>query len=193
MKEPRLHFSDAPVSISPRFFATAKKRQMARCIYAKISYPMNPDDTVRGELVTALFRTRDAADAAAGDLMTSGFHADEIRLITQETADEMRGAEGSGKTLPVDDVVPAITPSAGPAGVEPATGFGGGYPLTADSGPGGVMAAVAMLRLSDDHALYVSDEVRGGRTLIAVRAGPRAAIARTILERNGGETSPATS
>jgi hypothetical protein len=175
--------------------ATAAERRLARCnLDGEFFSKMNPDEMTDSELVTALFRTRDAADAAMGDLMTSGFHADEIQLLAPEDAGETGAARGvgrAGSALPVDDVVPGIVAPAGPAGIGPATGFGGGYPLTADSGPGGVMAAMAMLRMPAESARFFSDEVRGGRTLIAVRAGPRAAIARAILARNGGETAPA--
>ena len=153
---------------------------------------MNPDDNASSDQwVIGSFRARDAADAAMGDLMTSGFSADEVRLVAPADADEKHGAERAGKALPGNDVVPHIAAATGPGGISAAAEFGGGFPLTADSGPGGAMSGIAMLQLPDDRAQYFSDEVRGGHVLIAVRAGERAAIARTILERNGGETSQA--
>ena len=124
-----------------------------------------------------------------GDLMTSGFDASEVRIFTAESLREWQAANPADAVVPQVPVFPAAAglglSIAGPLG-EP----GGALPFSAESaGAGGFATAIGMFDFPAEWALHLGDAMRAGEVLVAVRAGARGAIAKTILERNGGRNA----
>lgn len=139
---------------------------------------MNTESPSQGH-VAALFDTRAAADAAIAELETSGFDRELAQLLTGEdfeTEAEMAPAPG------------ILTPT-GVGVLGPLGGLGGGLPTGVTVGGGGLWAANAYVGAMPQHDAHLRGEVSGGRLLVTVDAGQKAATARTILERNGGHTN----
>lgn len=139
--------------------------------------------------LTALFSTSAAADAAMGDLMSSGFDAADVRMSAADEQGTSAAATPGGTVVPA---VPAVPPAA-EFGIGAVGGLGepgGGLPYTADSaGAGGYATALGMFHPPAQRAPSDADAARAGQVMVSVRAGARAAVARMILERNGGAVS----
>lgn len=124
--------------------------------------------------VAALFSTREAADEAAGDLMTTGFKAEAITIAASASDEE-------------DDTIHA--PIIAPSGLVYSAQGTGPYPMSMTIAPGGIHA----FELSKEESEFFSREMRPGHCLVVVRTGSQAEIARMVLERNGGHRPPGSS
>ena len=157
---------------------------------------MPHEETPKTAMVAAFFPTSVAADEAIADLLTSGFDPHAVQILThvirdaiQEPTGNSVAAEDRSVPLRAGTIIPGVTMPAGiisPGGL--LSESAGSISPTVGPGPGGLLAdGLAALHLSDERASYLTGEMGRGRILVTVQAGPRAAVARTILARNGGE------
>lgn len=156
-----------------------------------MNFQENPSDSAG--TVTAIFENTEAADAAAADLLASGFSAAEVRVVTASSAgnDALQGAAGTGREAAVEDTLPAAA-SAEPHSTGELGRPGGGLPFTADAaGASGFVSAMGVFDVADERAGFPPDIPVSGRAAVRVRAGEKAAVARAILARNGGKGTAA--
>jgi hypothetical protein len=161
--------------------------------------------TLTPSTVIAVFDDRGHAESALLELVHAGFSHDQIGMVTPGG----RITEGTTPSEKLEDdagegaVAGAITGGAVGAlagalvvGLVPGLGpvlAGGilaGIALGAAGGAavGSYLGPFIALGLSEEEAKYYGEELRSGRTVVAVRAGDRAAEARTILHSHGGRT-----
>ena len=151
----------------------------------------------------AVFRTRDEADRALGELQSAGFERDYLGIVGRD-ADGKARKEG-GDTYAEEGAVAGVAAGAGVAGlvslgmsfgvipvIGPVLAVG---PLAAAllSAIGGAAAAglaggLIGWGIPEDEAKYYEDEVKAGRYLATVRTGDRYDEAGDILSRSGGYT-----
>lgn len=115
--------------------------------------------------LAALFADRPSAEAAMADLEISGFPVETLHLFAHDP--------GSQETFPI------IPPPAPTLGGISASGIPAFTP--------GVGMALATLRVNEEDLEICHARIAAGEALLALEAGERTPIARTILERNGGE------
>jgi hypothetical protein len=152
-------------------------------------------------VVVGVFADRDAARDAIEELMVAGFEVDDVSILMPE-AGEVTG------TAPDTD---SDFASAGPAVAGGVLGAAAGWLISVGSfvipgvgpfiGAGALMASLAgaalgagagalagglvKLGVPEEEAHWYEQEAHGGRTLVTVRAGTRAAEARELLRQFG--------
>jgi hypothetical protein len=153
--------------------------------------------------VVGVFNTRLQANQAVADLKDAGFTESEIGVLVPhhegpnpavEKPDKTHAAEGAAAgvltglglgALAGWGVITGVIPVIGPA---IAAGTMGIVLSNAAAGAGvaGLVGALAGAGIPEDEAKYYHDELKSGRTLVAVRSTTRPADAEAILKRSGG-------
>jgi uncharacterized membrane protein len=160
------------------------------------------------EVVVCVFYEPQAARDALGSLRDAGFAGGEISLLTPEGAPESaaqadkssdkrsKAKEGALTGLVAGGLFGGLAgwliglgslavPGVGPfiAAGALASALGG---AAIGAGIGAVAGALIKMGVPDNEARYYEQEVRNGRSLIAVRGGKRNDEADAILRRHGG-------
>ena len=159
--------------------------------------------TTQRETVVGLFQGRDQARNAIDALKEAGFTAGDISLLspnreeTRELATETgtRAGEGAGKGVVTGGVLGGLggvlvgigalaIPGVGPfiAAGAIGTALAG---AAVGAGVGAIAGALVGMGIPREEADWYETEVRGGRTLVAVRAGTRYADAQALLRAQG--------
>lgn len=135
---------------------------------------MNLNADTNSEKTIGIFKNAAAAEEAISDLKLSGFSEEQIRIFKR----------GKEKDAPF---------SAADLGIAATGGMASTPGMLADSergitsGTEGLVDLTGALNLAEAATQNFSGELESRHLYIAVDAGPHAAIARAILERNGGE------
>ena len=152
------------------------------------------------QVVIGTFADAAAARQAIDDLRRAGFREDQIGFLGSvgdavEPTDPTKTAVGEG--VGVGAAAGAATGIglglAVAAGIFPPLGVIAGGTLLAllasagaGAAAGGVIGALMGLGVPEPDATYYENELRGGRSLVTVKAEGRVAEAATIIRRNGG-------
>jgi hypothetical protein len=150
-------------------------------------------------VIVGVFNSRSEAERAVAGLRKAGFADSEIGLVTRHadtTGSSMEGpsvGEGAAWGAVAGAGVGGLVGWGILAGVIPVLGpvIAGGALATilanAAGGAiiGGLVGALTGLGLSEEEASYYEDEVKAGRSVVTVKAGPRAVEADAILARHG--------
>ncbi len=157
------------------------------------------------ETVVGLFTERDEARDAISALQEAGFSLDDLSILTRDAPEAGRAnahlATDVDKTAATGAVAGGVLggavgwlaalgaiaiPGIGPflaAGALASALVG----VAVGAGAGAIAGALVDLGVPDADARWYEQEVRSGRTLVAVRAGDRAAAARDVLRRYGAD------
>lgn len=158
---------------------------------------------VNNGAVVAVFENRSQADSAIYELEQAGFGEDQIGFVVKnpDTEENMISGE-SGKMMTGPDaakgavsggilggiagaVAALLIPGVGPI-------IAGGIIIAALSGiaigaaAGGLVGIMMGLDVPEEEAKYYESEFQLGRSVVIVKAGDRARVARTILHQHGG-------
>lgn len=147
--------------------------------------------------VVGVFTDRDQAERAVEALLGAGFEAEQIGVATrgeQSGATEQDTLAGEGaKTGAVSGGLLGGQLGAAAVGLIPGIGavlaagalaaIAGG--AVAGAGVGGVLGGLIGMGIPEDEARFYEEELKGGRTLVTVRAGDRADDATRILRQFG--------
>lgn len=158
---------------------------------------MPPEPFPESELVAAVFSGKWAADGAAVDLLASGFAPRAVQVFDETDAPKealtaRRSSQDSPAAAPAGAGIPGVTvPGAIAPGGLPGDSILGVTPSIGPGIGGGIAAGLAALSLTE--GFFRRDAAAAsstGRVIVKVHAGRRAAVARTILARNGGREIP---
>jgi hypothetical protein len=164
--------------------------------------------------VVGVFHERRHAEMAIADLERAGFRDDQIGFashgettmasdriankdaVTTDTGPGSGALSGAMTGGVIGGVLGALASLAIP-GVGPVVAAGilgpilGGAAAGAGLGAagGGLIGGLVTTGVAEEDARYYDEQFRGGRSLVTVRAGDRAAEARSIIERHGGHES----
>src|SRR5688500_13852091 len=164
--------------------------------------------------VVGVFHERRNAEMAIADLERAGFRDDQIGFASHGDTTLASGRTASNDTITTDTgpgsgalsgamtggviggVLGALASLAIP-GVGPVVAAGflgpilGGAAAGAGLGAagGGLIGGLTTTGVAEEDARYYDEQFRGGRSLVTVRAGDRAAEARAIIQRHGGHDS----
>ena len=162
--------------------------------------------------VVGLFHERRNAEAAIADLERAGFKDDQIGYAAHGPNGDSATSGRAGDTAVTTDTGPGSGALSGAMtggvlggilgalaslaipGVGPVVAAGilgpilGGAAAGAGIGAvgGGLVGGLVTTGVSEEDARYYDEQFRGGRSLVTVRAGDRAAEARAIIQRHGG-------
>src|ERR1051325_4037959 len=159
--------------------------------------------TTRSSIVVGVFEDHEQAREAIEALKDAGFNADSISVlspdkqVTSDIAEDTGSHAGSGAATGaiaggvlgglggwLVGIGALAIPAVGPfiAAGAFATALGG---AAIGAGVGAIAGALVGLGIPEDEAKHYAEEVRGGRTLVAVRAGSRMDEADALLHRYG--------
>jgi hypothetical protein len=164
------------------------------------------EEGAKEKVVTALFRSREAAQAAVERLVESGLdRADISILMSQETGgrefgftEATKAPEGAAAGAAVGGVLGAIAAGLAAVGTIALPGIGllAAGPIIAalaGAGAGGaagtLIGALVGAGMPEHEAKFYSDALEAGGILVAVQAsGERAGIVEQLLRTSGGES-----
>src|ERR671927_553891 len=159
--------------------------------------------TTARTVAVGLFEDRERARQAIEALKDSGFRGDDISLLMPDRGEARELAEETGTKAGEGAATGAVAggilggiggflvgigalaiPGVGPliAAGAFATALGG---AAIGAGVGAIAGALVAMGLPEEEARYYEQEVRGGRTLVAVKAGARTAEADELLRQSG--------
>jgi hypothetical protein len=165
-------------------------------------------ETTGHSTVVAVFDTRGQAESAIDKLWHEGFTQDRVGIVTpggktveattateeiEEKAGQgaVTGALSGGTAGAVAGaLVAGLVPGIGPVlagGILTGIVVGG----AAGAALGSYLGPFVALGLSEDEARHYGRHLQAGRTVVTVKAGPRAAEALTILRSHGGYNAEA--
>ena len=171
---------------------------------------MDTSRTTSSGTVVGMFHDRRNAEAAISDLERAGFRDDQIGFaargdgaagaavrtgdnVTTDTGPGSGALSGAMTGGVVGGILGALASLAIP-GVGPVVAAGilgpilGGAAAGAGMGAvgGGLVGGLVTTGVSEDDARYYDEQFRGGRSIVTVKAGDRAAEARAIIQRHDG-------
>jgi hypothetical protein len=159
------------------------------------------------EVAVCVFNTPEGARDAIAALEEAGFVGDEISLLTPDTEKrdlekedkKERAQKGALTGLLAGGVFGGLAgflvgvgalaiPGVGPfiAAGALASALGG---AAIGAGVGAIGGALVGMGVPKDEARYYEDEVRGGRSLVAVKSGARTDEADSLMHRLGGHSA----
>jgi len=149
--------------------------------------------------VVGVFQHRSDAQACVSELKRSGFHDNEIGILSRDERGDHDGAEtnaGEGAAIGAAagagvgalwaiGIAAGFLPAIGPA---IAGGIFASILASAAGGAavGGIVGALVGLGIPEEEAEFYESEVKAGRTIVTVKAGDRETLAREIIRRHDG-------
>lgn len=158
--------------------------------------------TTQRETVVGVFESRAAADRAVDDLTQAGFRADQIGVAARDASGAVKKEGAHADTYAGEGALAGAVAGAGIGGlvglgvlsgvlpvIGPAIAAGTLGVILANAAGGaaiaGLLGALIGMGIPEEEAKYYEGELKSGRHLVTVKAGPRYAEAWSILQQHG--------